>query len=148
LFGQAEPSGDACRVFAKQETEKVLLLFDGALGRRDDLRRAVDELLGLPHFEHVRHAALLPQLDDAQRLLARGQRAPGHLKLIVQLAQVEVSRRHVADQRGDDGFARLFARQQLGARRFGSPPQTAPYINLECQQVEQDAAEGAVALDG
>jgi hypothetical protein len=67
-------------------------------------------------------------------------RALGDLELLIEAAQVEVRRRDIAHQSGDDGLLPELRRKQGCARGLGGPRQSSPEIHFECD-IESHAVE-------
>src|SRR5262249_23639355 len=59
-----------------------------------------------------------------------GERALRNLELEVELAELEVRGRHIADQRGHDEAPRVLAGEQIAPRRLRGPPETTPEVEL------------------
>src|SRR5207237_1242383 len=107
------------RVAANQRAQQVLLLFDRTFEIGDDARCLEYQLFGLTYVEQRRGASLLAYLREPQRLLTRRQRALRDLEFHVQLAQVEVRIRHLADQARDNRATTPFTGEERRASRFG-----------------------------
>ena len=81
-------------------------------------------------LEPVRHAAVQAVLEVGDRLVVQAERPPRDIELQVELAQQEVVRRHVADERDQHAAPPLFARQHQRQRRFALAPDAAEQIDL------------------
>jgi hypothetical protein len=119
----------------------VLSLLGQPLDIGNDLGSAVNQLLGLAEVQQCRNATTLPHLDQAERIFAVRQRAPGNFQLHVQLEQAEVRGGHIAHESRDNGLSILFRKEQISSGRFGRAPQAAPGVNFKGEQVKQNAAE-------
>ena len=132
---------------ADQHADRVLRLLDLALGLHHRLGGLRHEDLRLADVDHAGDTAGLAHLHDLQVLLACLERALGDLQLVVERAEVEVRGRHVGHQGAEDEAPRVHRGQQVGARRFGGSPETAPEIDLERQVEAGDRAELILGLE-
>ena len=132
---------------ADQHADRVLRLLDLALGLHHRLGGLRHEDLRLADVDHAGDTARLAHLHELQVLLARLERALGDLQLVVERAEVEVRGRHVGHQGAEDEAPRVHRGQQVGARRFGGSPETAPEIDLERQVEAGDRAELILGLE-
>jgi hypothetical protein len=114
----------------QEEGQPVLLLRDAPFEVRDAGHRRRERRAGAGRLEAGRGAGLQAAVEQVVRLLERCGGALRGLQLQIELAQLEVARRHVGDEREQHAAARLLAGQDLRPRRLVQPPDAAPQIDL------------------
>ena len=121
----------------------ILGLRDRSFCVGDCLRGLIDQLLCLAHVQHRRYAALLPELDEPQRIFAGRERAFADLEFAVEFEQAEIPGRDVAHHDRHDRLAVFLRSPQLCARGFGLLTQASPDVYLKIEKIEKDATETA-----
>src|SRR5262249_56008150 len=96
----------------------------------DGRRRGGQGRAGAGGFEARGGAGFQAAMEQVVGLLERRDRALGDLQLQVELAELEVARGDVRDEREQHAAARLLGGQDLCARRLVQAPDAAPQIDL------------------
>ena len=81
-------------------------------------------------FEPIGDAAVKSLSIKLNRLVVKLERAARHLKLEVELAQIEVSLRDIGNQRNQHAAPIHFGCDVDGGGRFGLAPDPAEYVGL------------------
>ena len=131
LVADGASAGHGRWTLAEEHAERVLRLFDGALGVGDDFSGLRDQDLGLVPVDQRGHATGHAHPHQAQRILAAGQRLKPDVALEVERTKEEIHGGDVAHERRDHETPRLLGGQQLRARGLGAAPEAAPEVDLE-----------------
>src|SRR4030095_10816249 len=128
------------------DADGVLRLLDLPLDVGDGLGRRRDQDLGLAHVDQARHAALLAELDELERLRPRVEGAAGDEQLLVQSAEREVGGSQVRDQGRHDEAPGGVRREEIGAGGLGAAAEPAPEVELVAEIEPAGRREGLLRL--
>src|SRR6185312_13866045 len=117
-------------MMAEQHAELIFLLHHLSLEVGHASRGICHLRLELPDVELRDQSLLEASLGETQRFAARFERAAGDVEVEVELAQLEIRRGDVADEREHDGALRLLRREQIFTRSLGGATQTSPEVEL------------------
>src|SRR5262249_3769293 len=121
---------DVARRAPEQDRELILLRDDLLLQRRDRRARLREGGLRSRHLEERADAAAVAALEEVERVLERDPRLLRDLELAVQLEELEVRLRHVADERQQDAAPHGLGAEVVRAGRLRRAPDAAPDVDL------------------
>ena len=124
------PPRNRRRRLAQQDADLILLGDDVALELRDRRLRFTESALGPRGLEPGRGAELEPILEDVERPLVGVGAVAGDVEPHVELQQLEVGLRQVADQRQPDAAPGVLGGQEGRPRRLVRAPDAAPDVQL------------------